>query len=301
MAANAKSVFSSERVTSLANVGFDEDRWGVGVSGVVAAPSPFARINKLRDWYLDGSPWTVDAERAVLVTEAYRCSEHEPQPIKVAKALAHVLRNVTLGIVDGQLLVGDAAAPPKACPIFPEFSFSWITKELKEFPIRDRPNNRYDYDDQTEATLLGLADYWQGRTLSDAMIGRMSPEEMKGDFMGIMLYSTSLYHVAGVGHLVPDFERILRLGWRGMRQQVKAKATVSRKSGRSTGLSSSRSTRRRITSVDIRRSPASRPHPPRGSDVTNCGRSPRTATGSPRTRRVISGRRCSLCTSRGAS
>ena len=37
------------------------------------------------------------------------------------------------------------------------------------------------------------------------MLGRMSPEEMKGDFMGIMLYSTSLYHVAGVGHVVPDF------------------------------------------------------------------------------------------------
>ena len=223
MVANAKSIFPSERVISLADTGFDEDHWGVGVSGVVAAPSPFQRINRLRDWYLDGSPWTVDAERAVLVTEAYRCNEHEPQPVKVAKALAHVLRNVTLGIVEGQLLVGDAAAPPKACPIFPEFSLSWVIKELKEFPIRQRPNNRYDYDDRTEATLLGLADYWNGRTLSDAMIGRMSPEEMKGDFMGIMLYSTSLYHVAGVGHLVPDFERILRKGWRGMRDLVQAK------------------------------------------------------------------------------
>ena len=223
MAANAKNVFPSERVVSLVEVGFDEDRWGVGVSGVVADPSPFARINRLRDWYLDGSPWTVDAERAVLVTEAYQLNEHDPQPIKVAKALAHVLRNVTLGIVDGQLLVGDAAAPPKACPIFPEFSFGWIIRELKEFPIRQRPNNRYDYDDRTEAALLALADYWQGKTLSDAMIGRMSPEEMKGDFMGIMLYSTSLYHVAGVGHLVPDFERILRKGWRGMRELVQSK------------------------------------------------------------------------------
>ena len=75
--------------------------------------------------------------------------------------------------------------------------------------MRERPHNRYDYTDETESALLSIADYWRGRTLSDAMLARMTPEEMKGDFMGIMLYSTSLYHVAGVGHLVPDFERLL--------------------------------------------------------------------------------------------
>jgi formate C-acetyltransferase len=52
------------------------------------------------------------------------------------------------------------------------------------------------------------------------MLSQMTPEHMKGDFMGIMLYSTSLYHVAGVGHLVPDFERILRIGYAAMRDDV---------------------------------------------------------------------------------
>ena len=168
-------------------------------------------------------PVTVDAERAVLVTEAYRKFDREPQLIKVAESLAHVLRNVTLHIVDGQLLVGDSAAPPKACPIYPELSYSWIVQELNQLPMRERPHNRYDYTDDTAQALLGIADYWQGRTLSDAMIGRMTPEEMKGDFMGIMLYSTSLYHVAGVGHLVPDFGLLLSKGYRGLRDEVQAR------------------------------------------------------------------------------
>jgi len=220
MAATAEHVFSSETVRSLGEVGYDEDSWGVGVSGVVDNPSPYLRINRLRDWFLDDCPFTVDAERAVLVTEAYRKFENKPQLIKVAEALAHVLRNVTLHIVDDQLLVGDSAAPPKSCPIYPEFSYQWIINELNELPMRERPHNRYDYSDETESTLLGLADYWDGKTLSDNMLGRMTPEEMKGDFMGIMLYSTSLYHVAGVGHLVPDFEHLLKNGYKGLRQDV---------------------------------------------------------------------------------
>ena len=119
MAATAEHVFSSETVRSLGEVGYDEDSWGVGVSGVVDNPSPYPRINRLRDWFLDDCPFTVDAERAVLVTEAYRKFESQPQLIKVAEAMAHVLRNVTLHIVDDQLLVGDSAAPPKSCPIYP--------------------------------------------------------------------------------------------------------------------------------------------------------------------------------------
>ena len=223
MAATAEILFPTGTVSSLSKVGFDEDSWGVGVSGVVDAPSPFARINRLRNWYLDECPYTLDAERAVLVTEAYGKFEDQPQVIKVAESLAHVLRNVTLHIVDGQLLVGDSAAPPKSCPIYPEFSYDWIVKELRELPVRERPHNRYDYSDETERALLGLADFWRGRTLSDAMLARMTPEEMKGDFMGIMLYSTSLYHVAGVGHLVPDFERLLKHGYEGLRRDVSAR------------------------------------------------------------------------------
>lgn len=223
MAAAAESLFQSSTVTSLGKVGFDEDSWGVGVSGVVDNPSPHARINRLRNWYLDECPYTVDAERALLVTEAYQKHDAEPQLIKVAEALAHVLRNVQLHIVRDQLLVGDSAAPPKSCPIYPEFSYSWIERELREIPMRKRPHNRYEYDDATEQKLLGIADYWRGRTLSDAMLARMTPEEMKGDFMGIMLYSTSLYHIAGVGHLVPDYARLLEQGYGGLRRDVEAR------------------------------------------------------------------------------
>jgi len=221
MAAKAEHIFPGETVRSLADIGFDEDNWGVGVSGVVDDPSPFARINRLRNWFLDEQPWTLDAERALLITEAYRKYENEPQVIKVAQGLAHILRNVSLEITEDQLLLGNGAAPPKSCPIFPEFSFGWIASELRDQPIRKRPHNNYDYSDETQQALLSIENYWKGRTLSETMLERMSPDEMKGDFMGIMLYSTSLYHFGGVGHLVPDFDRVLKNGYGGLRRQVR--------------------------------------------------------------------------------
>ena len=56
--------------------------WGIGGSGVVDNPSPFPRVNALRQHYF-ATEFTVDAERAVLLTEAYQAHENEPQPLKV--------------------------------------------------------------------------------------------------------------------------------------------------------------------------------------------------------------------------
>ena len=173
MAASAEHIFPNETVRSLGDIGFDEDNWGVGVSGVVDRPSPFPRINRLRNWFLDEQPWTLDAERALLVTETYRKYENEPQVIKVAQSLAHILRRVSLEITADQLLLGNGAAPPKSCAIFPEFSFGWIAGELMDQPIRERPHNIYDYSDETEQALLSIEDYWKGRTLSDTMLARV--------------------------------------------------------------------------------------------------------------------------------
>ncbi len=211
---------------SLVSVGHDEDSWGVGVSGVVSDPAPYPRINRLRDWFLDECAPSVDSQRALLITEAYKKYADEPQMTKSAKSLAHILDHLDQNIVEGQLLVGDIGAPPRSCAIFPEMSYQWVVNEMKGEgapEIRDRPSNQYGYDDKVRDDLLGIADFWKGKTLEDAMISRMSWDSKKGDFMGIMLYSTSLYHYAGVGHLICDFTRLLDKGYSGLRAWVQEK------------------------------------------------------------------------------
>ena len=74
-----------------------DKEWPIGVSGMAADPSPFARINRLREFAI-GQEFTVDHQRACLVTEAYQLHSDKSQIIKCALALAHVLANVKINI-----------------------------------------------------------------------------------------------------------------------------------------------------------------------------------------------------------
>lgn len=72
-----------------------DKEWEPGSSGLVEEPSPFPRINRWRKKFLKITP-EICPERALLWTESYKQTEGQPQEVRVAKALAHVLRNMTI-------------------------------------------------------------------------------------------------------------------------------------------------------------------------------------------------------------
>lgn len=201
----------------------EKDDWGIGGAGVTDNPSPFPRINTLRQQYLDAD-YSVDAERAVLVTEAYRAHTHEPQAIKVARTFAHILHNCTIAIDELELIVGHCTASSKACPVFPEFSYNWITAELHRQPFRDRPHNRYSHTQETDSSLLELEEYWRGSTISEEILNTLSGEETSGSTMGgLGIYALDSCTYAGVGHVTPNFQSVFEHGWLVLKNQVQAK------------------------------------------------------------------------------
>lgn len=174
--------------------------WGEGISGGTEPPSVFNRINRLWETYYR-TPATVDHERACLVTEAYKKFDGLPQALKMAEVLAHVLRNISIRIYDDELIVGEMGAPDKACPVVPEFSYSWVVDELRNFPIKDRDYTQYDYSDETEQRLLELEDYWKNNTLDHQIISMMSDDEIKGTHLGRGVYALNLYmHAESATH-----------------------------------------------------------------------------------------------------
>lgn len=68
-----------------------DKEYGVGVSSIGDTFSPYERTNQLLTMIHD-TPYTVDDQRAVLVTEAYQKYRSDPQIIKVAKTLKYVWR-----------------------------------------------------------------------------------------------------------------------------------------------------------------------------------------------------------------
>ena len=83
---------------------------------------PTDRIKALRKAIYDATP-TVEAERAELVTEAYKETENQPKVIRRAKAVEKILNNMPIAIRDGELIAGSLTKTIHGCQIYPEFSY----------------------------------------------------------------------------------------------------------------------------------------------------------------------------------
>ena len=93
------------------------------------ARSPGGRAARLRERLLEARP-EVFAERALLVTEAYRSAGTDPAALCRAKALDRVLRQGSIGIKPDELIVGCKTPLPKGSPVYPEFNVKWLEDEL---------------------------------------------------------------------------------------------------------------------------------------------------------------------------
>lgn len=79
----------------------------------------------------------VCTERAQHYTEMYQQHLDKPIPVRRALALAHHLAERTIWIKHDELIIGNQASEVRAAPIFPEYTVSWIEKEIDD--LADRP------------------------------------------------------------------------------------------------------------------------------------------------------------------
>jgi len=180
------------------------------------------RIQTLRSFLLDQPP-TICSQRAVLVTESYQKNEREQTHLKRAMALRNVLENMSIFILDGELLVGNQASTPRSAPIFPEFSINWLIDELDGNPVRPdaRQGDRFLISPEDEQRLRDIAPYWQGRTLSDHCVSRLTEET---DQVGQIGAVDSYWLMNGAdGHLTVNLKRVAKEGLISFRKQAEAK------------------------------------------------------------------------------
>ena len=184
--------------------------------------SPFPRINNLRQIFLD-RPYEIDVERLRLITEAYKKHEGSSPKLQCAYAFENILLNVNLFIYDEDLILGEIAAPEKASPIYPEFSVNWILDEIKHFPFEERAHDQfYIRNEEDKKEILELCNYWVGKTVDDLINSRLEEDQIKGSEVGKKIFQTNLYHYAGVGHLVLDYEKLMRIGFNGLVEEAES-------------------------------------------------------------------------------
>ena len=94
------------------------------------------RMQAFREEVLDAKPY-IDAQRAVLATEAYKENQNQPRVMVRALMLQKILEGMSIYIDDKSLIAGNQATKNKNAPIFPEYTMEFVMNELDLFEKRD--------------------------------------------------------------------------------------------------------------------------------------------------------------------
>lgn len=202
------------------NEPFDFDYGMMDTSGNSFGSSPYPRITKILERVHKATKY-VDAERAMLATKAYQMYEGDPAVIKQAKVMAYVLSNATLRIHDDELIVGEIAAPSRSAPIYPEFSYEWIMDELNQGLWNKRNNDVFEINDKDKQDLLSIREYWNGKTCSEKIVDMLTDDEIKGSSLAPHpVFFPNLHLWGGIGHYIPRYQKILKVGYVGLKQEI---------------------------------------------------------------------------------
>ncbi|MDY6880945.1 MAG: pyruvate formate lyase family protein [Thermodesulfobacteriota bacterium] len=164
-------------------------------------------------------------ERARFLTESYKQTEGEPEVLRRAKALAHILENMTICIRDNELIAGYWASIPEGLVFYPELSAREIEEGLDNV-FRDITT-----EEEVEE-IKEICAYWEGISIEDRVL-KVMPEDLK-DYVRFSTrfntICTSNNFSAGLGVPVPDNEKLLQLGLNGIIEQIDNRLAELKKS-----------------------------------------------------------------------
>jgi pyruvate formate-lyase/glycerol dehydratase family glycyl radical enzyme len=175
------------------------------------------RIAKLKSSTISALS-TICTERAKYYTIVYKEYKNSPVILKRAYALAKTLKEMTIFINEGELIVGNQSSRLRAAPIFPEYVTAWIIKELDEFD--KRPGDAFFITAGQKKELKELCSWWEGKTLIERGYSLMSPLNREIHDSGIIRAEGNL--TSGDAHIAVNFEKVLEIGLGGYLRYVES-------------------------------------------------------------------------------
>ena len=158
----------------------------------------------------------IESARARLVTESYKETENEPMIIRRAKAFAHILENIPIIIRDEELVVGSSTIAPRGCQTYPEFSYEWLEAEFDT--VAGRSADPFYISEEAKREIREADRYWKGKTTSELATAYMEPETLTA--MEHNMFTPGNYFYNGVGHVTVRYEKVLAIGYEGIRAEA---------------------------------------------------------------------------------
>jgi pyruvate formate-lyase/glycerol dehydratase family glycyl radical enzyme len=179
------------------------------------------RIKQLRDKSLSAIN-SLNAERALLVTEFYKGAEDKKGSIPVMRALTlkHILNNKFICINEDELIVGERGPAPKSTSTYPEIN----VHSLQDLEILDaRSKVSFKVDEETRRIYKEeIIPFWEGKSNRDRIMKSMTTEWIESYNAGIF---TEFQEQRAPGHTVCG-NKIYRKGMLDMIQDIKDTVTL---------------------------------------------------------------------------
>jgi pyruvate formate-lyase/glycerol dehydratase family glycyl radical enzyme len=200
------------------------------------------RIEKLKETVGSGV-YRICSEKNRLITESFRETERQPEVLRNAKALAHVLDNFPLFIGDGELIVGNPASKPRGIEftnlygVWTDQEIDWAKEDsglvISEEDVQQLKEDKEYWEGKT--FISRLTDFFHEESIGPFMqTGALLPIWKKGDRNwggGIAGAGFGIIVEHGSIGFVPDYAKVLNQGLNGIieeaRRELKALRLVS--------------------------------------------------------------------------
>lgn len=172
------------------------------------------RIQRAKNEYVNNKP-AISYDRARIWTESYKKTEGQTEPIRRAQAFKDVCEQLVVTIFPGELIVGAVGEFRKCGILTPEFSWTWVDREMDHFS--DRVQDPYEMTDEQRAFVRqNIFPYWKGKSLEEAFLAQIPAETAKVAVDTGIIDIDSKWRQS-VGEITPDYQDVLfKKGFRGI-------------------------------------------------------------------------------------
>ena len=168
------------------------------------------RIAMMKNRLLKTKP-SISAERMILTTEAYKLYAGEAIPIFRAKVFAYVLRNMSVVIGDGELIVGNQNKRFRCASIFPEYTGQWLKAQIDTLSTRSA--DPLDVPKEERDAIIECLEWWKGKSLEELAEGFLPEDVQMARQAGIISVGS---RTLSTGHTTPDYKKLFKQGFNGM-------------------------------------------------------------------------------------
>lgn len=178
-----------------------------------------ARNKAAKDNYVNSKP-AISYERARIWTESHKRTEGQAISIRKARAFKDLCEEMEINIFENEIIVGGCGEFRKCGILTPEFSWTWVDKEMDNFSTRVQDPYEMS-DEQRDFVRREIFPYWKGKSLEEAFLARL-PKEIAEVVVDTGIVDNDSKWRQAVGEITPDYQDVLfKKGFGGIIKEAK--------------------------------------------------------------------------------